>query len=435
MRYKAEIFDYFQYLYHTTGFSDHQLHCVIQFEGRINAAVMEAAVRRLVETVPILSRVYRNHNGNSYWEDASPVRWTDLFAVTEDPEAFERFTCSRINEETGPQVKVCLLRSESDSLSVLMNHMVADGAGMKQCVYLLAEVYSRLLKDPDFVPDYIIDGDRSFSGIVSGLRPAEKIRILLFNRKDNNQGGKYRFPMSTGAEASPFILTREILPEVYDGIRDICKQRGVTVNDVILAAYFRVLSTMLHLDGKPLHIPIMIDMRRYLKDNRFNALSNLSSTVILRAVVRPGEDFYQTLAKVHSEMEVKKKNSLGLNTFLKLDAAFAIFKSALAYRLLARFLKNPHICMTNIGVLDSEKLIFEDSPVSNAYISGSIKYRPHFQLAVSSYRDKMTFSINLYGDLKDRSKLSEFLSRMDGELKAILELPCRPANNYPSEYK
>ena len=419
MRYKAEIFDYLQYLYDTTGFSDHQLHSVIKFQNKVHAATMEKAVRLLVKTVPLLSRVYRNDESGSYWEDVDAQQWSDLFTLVYDHESFERFTFSKTDEEIGPQIKTCLLQSDSSSLSIIINHMVTDGAGMKQCLYLLSDIYSKLLRNPEYTPDYVIDGDRSFKKVISGIRLSEKIKILLFNNKDNNQGSDCKFPMSTGEKTSPFILTHEIPPDKYYTILNFCKKHHVTVNDVILTAYFRALSDMLNLNGKTLDIPIMIDMRRYMKDISLHALTNLTSTVIVSIAVDPEEDFYRTLTKVSSEMNARKNNYLGMNTFLKLDTAFKFLKSNSGYKILKNTLKNPNICMTNIGVLDSSKLIFEGSTIVNAFICGSIKYRPHFQLSMSSFNDKMTFCVSLYGTQQDRDTFLQFYSFMDSELDRI----------------
>lgn len=419
MRFKAEVFDNLQYLYQTTGFNDHQLHCVIQFENKLSAATVELAVRLLVKTVPALSRVYRNHNGSSYWEDAGTLKWADFFAIVDDKEAFDRFTFSKTNEEVGPQIKVCLLQSDCDSLSIIINHMVADGAGIKQCACLLSDIYSKLLKDPEYRPEFVIDGDRSFKKVLSGINLFDKIKILLLNNKDNNQDSDYKFPMSTEENTSPFIFVHEVPPKKFDSIRSFCKMHNATVNDVILAAYFRALSNILNLNGETIGIPIMVDMRRYLNDKSFQALTNLSSTVIISIAVRPDEDFNQTLTKVVSEMNAKKSNYLGLSTFLKLDTLFNICRGKSGYKILKKSLKNPNICMTNIGVLNSSKLIFEDSPISNAFICGSIKYRPHFQMSLSSFKDKMTFCVNLYGSSQDRDNISLFFALMDRELEAI----------------
>jgi len=66
MKFNAEIFDKLQYLYEITGFNDHQLHCVIRFENKLDAIALKKSVDILIKTVPILSRKYKNCNGNSY---------------------------------------------------------------------------------------------------------------------------------------------------------------------------------------------------------------------------------------------------------------------------------------------------------------------------------------------------------------------------------
>jgi NRPS condensation-like uncharacterized protein len=137
MQYKAEIFDQMQFLSSVTGFNDHQLHCVICFKNNLNAPAMQKAAELLIKAVPILSRIYRNNNGESYWEDASPSKWADLFTIVFTEEDFDRFTFSKTNESTGPQIKICLLQSNRDALSIILNHMVSEAAGFKQCVYLL----------------------------------------------------------------------------------------------------------------------------------------------------------------------------------------------------------------------------------------------------------------------------------------------------------
>lgn len=419
MKYKAEIFDYLQYLYKITGFNDHQLHCVIEFDTKVDSSIMKKAVEILINTVPIFSRVYKHNKGSSYWEDSEILQKTKFFYVVDNQQDFEEFTFSKTNEELGPQLKVCLLQSERDSLSIVINHMVTDGAGIKQCAYLLSEIYSRLLVNPDFIPKNIIDGDRGYKNVISGLSPIEKIKILIFNKKDNNQSNIHKFPMSKSQNTSPSILTHKILPEHYNKIQAFCKINNVTINDVMLTAYFRVLSRILNISGESFGIPIMIDMRRHLNDKSFTALTNLSSTVIINAPVIQEESFSQTLKKISDEMKNKKNNYLGINTFLKLDALFSLCKGRLAYEILKHSLKNPNICMTNIGIIDSKKLVFEGSPISNAFVCGSIKYRPHFQMAVSSFKNTMTLSVNLYGSQEDRNNINEFFTLIEGELKKL----------------
>jgi NRPS condensation-like uncharacterized protein len=421
MRYKAVIFDKMQYLYKTTGFNDHQLHCVILFNDKIDAGAMKNAVRLLVKAVPILSRTYRNCDGNSYWQDSSCNEWADLFTIADNDEEFNKFTFSAINEETGPQIKVCLLPGTCDSISIVQNHMVSDAAGFKQCIYLLSGIYSSLLKNPAYFPDVIIDGDRSYSEILRQLPLFQRVKILLLNNKDNNKKDGCRFPMSTVPEAdtTPFIVTHAVSPVIYNKIRENCKANDATVNDVIAAAYFRVLSKVLDMNGKTLNIPIMVDMRRYLGDKQFKSLTNLSSTAIISLKVSNEETLQQTISKVKAIMNYKKTNNLGMNPLIKLHSVFKLCKNSLGYNLLKKALRNPEICMTNVGILDSKMLVFGDSAIMNAYMCGSIKYRPHFQMSVSTFNDKMTFCVNLYGSNKDREAIAQFLELMDQELLDI----------------
>ena len=90
--------------------------------------------------------------------------------------------------------------------------------------------------------------------------------------KESNKKSSYKFPMSVEKETEPFILTHKILKDRYLIIKEYYKKYNVTLNDVVLAAYYRVLYNMLDINSKSdLNIPIMVDMRRNLKDRNVDA--------------------------------------------------------------------------------------------------------------------------------------------------------------------
>lgn len=416
MKTKAEIFDKLQYLYEETKFNDHQLHCVIRFDGQIDADVLGMSVRMLLQSVPILSCVYRHDGGRDYWESADPPDFENAFFITDEQTAFEDFTTSRINESAGPQIKVCLYRAGDDSLSVIMNHMICDAAGFKRCLYLLADFYSHLIDDPGYLPDSKIDGDRSFKMVMKGVPFWRRVKSLLLHNSESNQTGKIVFPMSEDKNIFPFILMREISPEKFMQIRAFCKKNNVTVNDVFLAAYYRALFKKMKTGERSLHIPIMVDMRRYLPRNEFDALSNLSSTMITHVPVNASESFKETVLKISGEMKKKKTEDIGMNGFVKLNLIFKLLDKKTSYKLAKAVLKNPPICMTNVGIIDDEKLLFKNAKIKSAFICGSIKYRPHFQIALSTFADAVTISSNLYGSREDYDTINRFLSMVEDEL-------------------
>lgn len=77
---------------------------------------------------------------------------------------------------------------------------------------------------------------------------------------------------------------------------------------------------------------------------------------------------------------------------------------------------NPFIAFTNIGILDKKRLAFGNVEITKAYMTGSIKYSPYFQLAISTFDDQAVFSVNLYGTQSDRNTISIFLEKLVEEL-------------------
>ena len=98
MKYNAEIFDQFQFLFKVTGFNDHQLHCVINFRGKIDKNIMKKAMTLLLEVVPILGSAYVTNNGHPYWEKVDASKYEDLIIFTENEAEFNSFITSKLNE-------------------------------------------------------------------------------------------------------------------------------------------------------------------------------------------------------------------------------------------------------------------------------------------------------------------------------------------------
>src|SRR5271157_4025798 len=124
MNYPAEIFDQVQVLFDLTGFNDHQLHCVLRFESKLDAEVLKKAVILSIEAIPILGTRYIDEGRRPRWESIDSTRFEDACAIARRSTEFDEFVTSRIDETSGPQVKVCLLDSELSAIALTMSHMV-----------------------------------------------------------------------------------------------------------------------------------------------------------------------------------------------------------------------------------------------------------------------------------------------------------------------
>ncbi|MGA2577580.1 MAG: hypothetical protein ABSH24_16290 [Bryobacteraceae bacterium] len=416
MDYTAEVFDQVQLLFDVTRFHDHQLHCVLKFDSGLDPQVLQKAVISSIQAVPILGTRYID-GGRPRWTSVGPEEFREAFIVARTEAEFEEFVVSRIDESQGPQVKVCLLGSSPCAVALTMNHMICDAADFKRYLYFLCEIYSGLIADPAYRPAGIA-GDRSMRGVLQFFGMREKFKSLFSQSKENNRCGEQRFPLSGGGEVRSFILTCKLGRQRTAALKDYGRAKGATLNDAVLAAYYRCLSRSLALSpGTEVQIPVMVDMRRYVGEiGSSMSLTNLTSTVITRLEYRSDEGFEDTLGRVKAAMDEKKNSDIGLNGFIKLDLLYRICGNRIANRTLRSTLKNPLICMTNVGILDAARICFGNLRPRDAYLCGAIKYKPHFQLAISSYAGELTLSANLYGSVSDRDRILSFFDAIAAEL-------------------
>ena len=416
MDYTAEIFDQIQLLYETNEFNDHQLHCVFRFERGPNPEVLKRSVIASIEAIPILGTRYID-GARPRWTSLDPSDFSRAFVLATTETEFEEFLVARVDESVGPQIRVCQFDSKPFAVAFKINHMICDAADFKQYLYFLCNIYSELATNLTYRPR-TINGDRSIRGVLRRFAMSVKLKSLLTQSKDNNQTGNQRFPLSEGGDVRPFILTRVLEPDRVAALKHYCRAKGATLNDAVLAAYYRRLFRLFALrPAVELQIPVMVDMRRYLGDSgEFKSLTNLTSMQVTRLDFKPGERFEGTLGRVKAVMDEKKGADIGLNGFIKLGLLYGIFGDRIANRRLKSSLKQPPICMTNVGILDLGAMAFGDLRPNDAFLCGSIKYKPYFQLAMSSYDGQLTLSANLYGSAVDRDRICSFLDEIEAEL-------------------
>ena len=166
-------------------------------------------------------------------------------------------------------------------------------------------------------------------------------------------------------------------------LKDHCRAKGATLNDAVLTAYYRCLFRLLALrPGVELEIPLMVDMRRYLPEaGEWRSLTNLASMQNTQLDTRPKEGFDDTLGRVKAVMDEKKGARIGFNAFIKLGLLYGILGDRIANHRMKSQLKQPFINMTNVGILDPGAMAFGNLRPCDAFLCGSIKYKPYEPLA------------------------------------------------------
>lgn len=218
------------------------------------------------------------------------------------------------------------------------------------------------------------------------------------------------------------IIKHSLSASVFQAMKNRAKEYGASVNDVILAAFFRVVHDMANVkEGQTLGIPNMVNLRRYIPGGVSAGFTNLTAMVVSSLEGGDiGKDIFETLEKVKTNMDELKKYYPGLHGLALLKVAFRYFPHGISKFLISTFFKNPLIGVSNIGIVEGGKMVFGEAKVEDTYITGSVKYPPYMQLALSTFNNIITFSVAVYGTKKDKEMFEEMYRRLDAEILAFI---------------
>ncbi len=408
-----------------------EIGCHLAFGERLDEDVLRRAVRLSLDAEPILGCAYVTEALRAWWErlpeevlDArSPFSIAE--SATPDADAIA-FQCQPV-DDAGPQVAVHLLRSAGgDHVSIRISHVVADGQSMKQYAYLLAELYSRLLAEPDYTPAPNLSARPSSTDVWRGLTPEQ--------RRHAKQSPKMTMPNwllprkgNTGLGRTLQELT--VARERFSTLKEYGRLRDATLNDLLVTAFFRALTDRYPAPaGRAMSLPFSAEHRRYLSDSRALPISNLAITIWLGVAHVPGESFDQTLAQVRHQTGAWRSALWGVK-----DAAQATRLAGLGPAITGCVMRavsgigagaksekgRTSPVFTNIGVLDDSRLAFGSAVPSSARVGGPAAFGASFVPTISTYRNAVTISMGFCGEDTDPAAVEGVLARMAEELRTL----------------
>jgi len=218
-KYKAEVWDIMQFLF--SKFNDHQIHCVIRLDEKLNENRLRCAVDLLIDAFPLIRSRFVEDEGTPCWKDAGFAAKDIVFLrETNHPEEeLQKVIVSKTDTVRGPQMLLYIVRTKSaDSLCVIINHMLCDGAGFKELLYLLSLAYSQLRTNPDYrLPRQ--NGSRSERQVLHVLGCADKVKIMVQRYGLSRHDDSVVLGLE-GDKTTPFIVTHTIIkPHVLQANR------------------------------------------------------------------------------------------------------------------------------------------------------------------------------------------------------------------------
>ena len=413
-------------------YNNYLMYCKIELQSHIEEETFESAINRSLEVFPILKSSYVTGAYRSYWlEDNGSKSRIKLELVEhenddrditgfQDDRDITGFLRDEIRETSGPQLKFKIIRTRvNDTIMISMNHMICDASDFKRYLYILSSIYTELLKDKSYVPEFILDGSRSgvrvYRKFLAGLKSREDRLRALF-RLQNHRSYPLSMSLKENGSLYPFIAARSIDRERFQSLKQYCEVNKVTINDIFLAAFIRTVQQYIPISESGIDIPCMVDLRRFLKEDKFDALKNLTSTLIVNIGKDVGNSRDETVKKVHQRVAELIDDFPALDGYLYLILLFKLLPISVIKTFIDRHFKSFPIAFSNLGIIDQEKLRFGDLVVEDCMMTGSIKQKPYFWLALSSYNKKVTLTINLNGNMEDQQFAEKFLEHLEKEL-------------------
>lgn len=407
--YRAEAFDIMQNYYRTV----HQplIRCMIRFCGHADVEILRRAVSLSVSAVP--QAACGLNPKTMCWEKSGyPEKMFCVIPETEK-DTPEKLLLSTINFERGPQLKLILVRGkEADTLCVVVSHLIMDGGGFKEYLYLLANLYSRCAEDSAFC-EKPVPGDRTVGQLLNGYSFAEKFAILMAEPAPIRQGAAL-YPPLQGEKGRPFFVRRVLREDVLSSVKSYGKSCGASVNDMLLTAYARALrdwTGQTHVE-----FPCPVDMRKYLKNRKSCGLCNMTSNYRCATEIAKGEPFETTLRKISAQMTAQKKSTACLKGPVMLNLLFHALPRPALCGLFPKIFSIPVVSYTNIGILDESRLVFQGTKIQDAFLVTAVKHAPYFQLSATTWRGECTITSAYCGTPEDKKRIGGFMAALEREL-------------------
>lgn len=417
----AELWDKMHYLFR--DFNDRMVHVELHYDFEIDIEALKTVLICFFEKAPVLHSSFKDNHVSPYWI-VKPYTIEDVLTVAypDDLEkAVDDFLTQYLPPDSDLQMKVAVFFKDGTStLCVVENHMCMDGGDFKYFMKALCENYNAYV-EKGISPIELREGTRSYEAVYEDFSKTEQ-RMARNLYKNVCAKDEHKFPLTPDSiRDRSFIAKRKISAETFDKIRAAGKKHGATVNDMLLTAYFYSLYELAGYDpSDSVTISCAIDLRRHIKDVSDEGLTNHTAFMQCNIPER-GRDIFETLQyAVQSSQKFKHDKFMGLYGLPLLKLGYSILPHAASEEIIKIGYSNPLLAMSNIGILESDKLALQGHEPTDGFMTGAVKYKPYALLSVTSLRKELTISMCVRGNDEDRAIVERFFDLMEKSVGLLI---------------
>ncbi len=420
----AELWDKMHYLFR--DFNDRMVHVELQYDFEIDVDALKTVVLCFFEKAPVLHSSFTDNHVHPYWTvmDYDINEVVEVKAVSDEEARLlaDEFLTQCIPPENHIQMKLLvLLHGGKTTLCIIENHMCMDGGDLKYFIKALCKNYNDY-KENKISPIDLRTGTRAYESVYEDFSKTErKIAENLY--KNINSKDEHGFPLTKSEKSDKsFIAKRKLSAELFDKIKAAGKARGATINDMLLTAYFYSLYELAGF-GKTESVSIScaIDLRRHIKHSEKQGVTNHTAWMQCRVPER-GDDIFETLDYViRSSNQFKEDPYMGLHGLPLLSLGYKIMPHAVSEEIIKIGYANPLLAMSNIGILEVDKLALSGHEPVDGFMSGAVKYKPYVLLTATSMRKELTLSMCVRGNDEDKKIVEHFFDLIEKNIGLLIE--------------
>lgn len=370
------------------------MYCHMEITGHLDIKRLKAAVQKASYCVPEILYSYNFRLG----------KFTDIGLTANDTVLFGE-SLFLWDLSTKPQLQININRQEKQDIVIIgMSHILTDGVGFLQFLYLLSFFYN----EP--CADFPYDNHRAIAPLLENVHVQKQT-------EQTKHGKRQRIlPLRAfNKDTNYFCLVSRISKDDFLLLQDKLKMSHATLNDIFMTAYARVIARIKNVDT--VILPCPADLRRF--NHITNKLTIANMTGIYRRItieIKPPHTFAETLSQVHIEMELQKSRYRCYAGIKLLNSAFHKVPHALLEKIIKANYRIPSVSYSNLGQINHQRFTFNDCTIASCYITGTYRFPPDFQLSISIFQDVCTLNCTLIGQPGDDKAGQYILEQVKKEI-------------------
>ncbi len=419
----AELWDKMHYLFR--DYNDRMVHAELHYDFEIDVDALKTVLICFFEKAPVLHSSFTDNKVHPYWtvEDYNINEVVHVYNVDEAElkDRIDNFLVQYIPPDAKLQMQVAVFFHDGKTtICIVENHMCMDGGDFKYFLKALCKNYNEYVNEHKS-PLELKTGSRAYTQVYEDFTATEK-KMAKNLYKNVNSADNHGFPFTPDSiRDKSFIARRKFSAETFDKLRASGKKRGATINDMLLTAYFYSIYELADFNPDDcVSISCAIDLRRHIKHSDENGITNHTAWMQCK-VPKKGDNIFETLDYViRSSNQFKEDKFMGLHGLPLLSFGYKILPHAASEEIIKIGYANPLLAMSNIGILEVDKLALSGHEPYDGFMSGAVKYKPYALLSATSMRKELTLSMCVRGNEEDQKIVEHFFDLIEKSIEALI---------------